>query len=87
MVTYIKPQNYLAICDAFLLKNDHRIFGSKLIALNKLIQTKGEVLNIKEKPIKALHLGNGAYIAMEVTNYKKGSFFPCKIKKYHLQKL
>jgi len=83
----IKPQNYGAIHDAFALNDDNRVVGTKLEALNRLIQRKGEILNISDKQIKALNLGEGTYIAMEVTSIKKGSFFPCKIKKYHLQKL
>lgn len=83
----IKPQNYWAIHDAFLLNEDKRVVGSKLEALNRLINSKGEVLNISDKQIKVLNLGGGTFIAMEITHLKKNSFFPCKIKKYHLQKL
>lgn len=83
----IKPQNYWAIHDAFLLNDDKRVQGSKLEALDRLIQLKGEVLNLSDKQIKGLNLGGGTFIAMEVTRIKKDSFYPCKIRKYHLQKL
>ena len=84
---YIKESNYWAIHDAFLLKNDERIQGSKLEALDRLIQRKGEFLELELETIKALHLGNGTYISMIVTRLKSNSFYPCRIKKYHLQKL
>ena len=83
----IKEQNYWAIHDAFLLRQDERIQGSKLEALHRLIQRKGELLNLSKQKIKGLHLGNGTYIAMEIEHLTKNSFFPCKIKKIHLQKL
>lgn len=84
---YIKESNYWAIHDAFVLQNSERIIGSKLEALNRLIQSKGELLCFLKLTIKGLHLGGGKYIAMEVTPMSEKSFFPCKIKKYHLQKL
>jgi hypothetical protein len=87
MAINIKPQNYWAIHDAFVLQKDERVSGTKLIALNKLIQAKGELLNFADKQIKALSLGNGTFIAMDVQHYKKNSFFPCRVTKYHLQKL
>lgn len=84
---HIKESNYWAIHDAFLLNDDKRVQGTKLIALDKLIQSKGEFLNLPDKQIKGLEISKGTFIAMEVTRVKKDSFFPCKIKKYHLQKL
>lgn len=83
---YIKESNYWAIQDAFLLKNDKKIQGSKLEALDKLIQSKGEIFELESVSLKALDLGNGTYIAMEVTQLKSNSFFPCRVKKYYLQK-
>ena len=83
----IKKSNYWAIHDAFLFRNDERIQGTKLEALDRLIQKKGEVLNFTSGTIKGLNLGGGTFIAMEVFRLKKDSFFPCRIKKYHFQKL
>jgi hypothetical protein len=87
MGVFIKESNYWAIHDAFLLGNDIRVSGTKLRALHKLIQSKGTVLNVKDKQIKGLEISQGTYVGMEVTSYKKNSFFPCKIVKYHFQAL
>lgn len=88
-MTNIKPSNYWAMHDDFLL-NCSRIQGSKLIALNKLIQTKGHVLeteNEKLKGIKTIEIKEGFYIGLKVTHVKKDSFFPCKVQKFSFQKL
>lgn len=88
MSIFIKEQNYWAIHDAFLLNIAHRIQGTKLQALHRLIQRKGENLNLSnDKKIKGLLLKDGTYIGMEIKPLSKNSFFPCKVKKYHLQKL
>lgn len=87
MKTYLKPSNLWAIHDAFLLNQDDRVQGSKLIALHKLIHKKGEIVNISGQQIKALRIEEKTFIAMKVTHVKKDSFFPCMIKKHHLKQL
>ena len=84
---FIKESNYWALHDDFILGGSTRIVGSKLIALSILISKKGILLNIKNEQIKGIEISEGTFIAMKLTHYKKGSFFPCKIQKIHLQKL
>ncbi len=86
----IKQSNQFAIHDAFMLANNKRITGSKLIALYKLIQKKGEPLKTNDqvlKGVKALEYKKGSFIAMIHTPLKKDSFYPCKLKKVALQVL
>lgn len=87
ILMYIKESNYWAIHDAFLLQQDLRVSGTKLQALHRLIQKKGELKTFNENEIKWLNLGGGTYIAMDIQSYSDTSFFPCKVKKYHVQEL
>jgi hypothetical protein len=64
------------------------IQGTKLNALYLLIQKKGEVMNTEDKKlngVKCLEFNPGEYVAMIHTPCKKGFFFPCMLKTYHLQ--
>lgn len=83
----IKKSNYWALHDDFILLGNTRIVGSKLIALNRLIQSKGTLLNINNEQIKGIEIDKGSFIAMKLTHFKENSFFPCKVQKMHLQKL
>jgi hypothetical protein len=80
----IKKSNQWAIHDAFMLANDTRMTGNKLIALYKLIQKKGEPIKTNDenlKGVKALEYKKDNFIAMIHTPFKKGCFYPCKLKK------
>jgi len=87
MKIFIKESNYWALHDAFFLNRDERVQGTKLIALNRLIDKKGILLNTGNEKIKGIEISKGTFIAMQVTPLKKDSFFPCKIRKFHLQQL
>lgn len=91
MNTQINERNYWAIHDFSLLNQQKRITGTKLEALYKLIQKKGEPIqaegNEEINGIKALEFSKGSFVAIVHTPIKKGSFFPCKIKTIHLQTL
>lgn len=76
----IKPSNYNLLHDDFLL-NQNRLTGSKLQALNRLIESKGTVLNTEQGTKKALEISEGFFISLTITHYSKGSFFPCKVQK------
>lgn len=90
MKVKIKEANMWAIRDFSLLQDFGRIQGTKLMALDKLIQTKGEVIfadsdnELNEK--KCLEFAPGQFIALEVEHFGE-SFFPCKTKIHHLQVL
>ncbi|MCP4066279.1 MAG: hypothetical protein GY740_23950 [Gammaproteobacteria bacterium] len=71
-------------------KND--IQGMKLQALYNLIQSKGEKMTIGDKShkfngLKALNIGEGFFIALKRTGFKKGSFYPCKLDILYAQQL
>ena len=88
-MVFIKELNYWAIHDDFML-NQNRIQGTKLIALNRLIQSKGHILETENetyKGVKTIEVKEGFYIGLKVTHVKQNSFFPCKIQKLSLQKL
>ena len=86
----IKPSNKWAIHDFALLNQQQRITGTKLEALYKLIQTKGETMRTKDeqlKGVKCLQYSSGEYVAIIHTPTQKGKFFPCMIKTVHLAEL
>jgi hypothetical protein len=84
----IKITNYWPLHDDFVLNGNSRIVGDKLIALNRLIKYKGTLLNLGNNiQMKGIEISEGKFIGMEITHFDKKNFFPCKIKKFHLQKL
>ena len=78
----IKESNYWAIYDFAILKDNSRIQGTKLKALHRLTQTKGEAAKSNDNKINGvnvLHYGKGQYIGFIHTPIKTGQFFPCKL--------
>ena len=87
---YINQKNYFALKDFVLYDDYSRIQGSKLEALYKLIQKRGELMQTNDpvlSGVKCLEFSKGEYIALIVTSFKKGSFYPCKLQKIHFQAL
>jgi hypothetical protein len=90
MKVNIKDSNMWAIHDSFMLNNENRITGNKLIALYKLIQKKGEPIKTNDKElkgVKVIEYKKDNFIAMIHTPLKKDSFYPCKLKKIVLTSL
>lgn len=99
MLVNIKQSNQFAIHDAFMLANDKRITGDKLIALYKLIQSNGDKIDLAKdtqfinvnkselQGVKVLEYDEGQYIGMIHTPINNNNFFPCKLKKITLTKL
>jgi hypothetical protein len=88
----IKEQNYWILHDIGLygIQSRSEVHGNKLKAIYKLIQKRGEPIKTNDPKIEgvmALEFGDGEYIAMKKTSYKKGHFFPCAIKTIHLKSL
>ena len=87
----LKESNIWAIHDAFQLNQDNRIIGTRLKALYKLIQLKGDIIeatrNTEFKGLKVLEYKEGQYIGIIHTPLRNGNFFPCKLKKIALTKL
>lgn len=86
----IKEANYFAIKEFALFANYSRINGTKLHALYRLIQKKGEPIKSNDKNlagVKCLEFDKGEYVAIIHTPFKKGCFFPCKLRQIHLQRL
>lgn len=91
MKTKINERNKWAIHDFSVLNQQNRITGSKLVALYKLIQKRGEPIQSSENKeingIKAIEYEKGCFVAMIHTPFKKGCFYPCKLKTINLQTL
>lgn len=89
MKANINERNKWAIHDFSVLNQQQRITGTKLKALYRLIQIKGEPIkapsNKEINGVKALEYDKGSFVAMIHTPIKKGSFFPCKLKTINLQ--
>jgi hypothetical protein len=87
----LKEANIYAIRDFSLYNNTKRIQGTKLQALYRLIQKKGEKVRVSGdhelKGHKALQFNTGEYICIIHTPCKKGFFFPCSLRTAHLQEL
>ena len=95
----LKESNIWAIHDAFKLNQDNRITGVKLQALYKLIQSKGDKIDLAKdtqfinvnkselQGVKVLEYDEGQYIGMIHTPINNNNFFPCKLKKITLTKL
>ncbi len=91
MKANIKESNRWAIHDFSVLNQQQRITGTKLKALHKLIQMKGEPIkaegNEQINGVKALEYEKGTFVAIIHTPVKKGSFFPCMLKTINLKNL
>jgi len=83
----IKESNYWALHDDFVLMGNTRIVGSKLIALNRLIERKGTLLNMNNEQVKGIEIKKDCFVAIKIKHFKENSFFPCKIQKMYLQKI
>lgn len=90
----LKKSHKLQIEAFFLRKERNDIQGTKLEALYKLIQKRGEPIKItgggtagKFQGLKALNIGGGFYISLKHTPIKKGNFYPCKLDQLTLQQL
>lgn len=90
-IVKIKYSNYQSIKN-FLINgsgNDNNIYGTKLKALFKLIETKGEPIETNEKKLqglKALPINEGEFIAIKRIPVN-GSFYPCVLHTYLLTTL
>jgi len=85
----INERNKWAIHD-FCQGNTHRITGTRLKALHRLVQKKGEPMQTKDEQlsgVKVLEYTSGSYVGFIHEPYKKDSFFPCKIKTIQLTNL
>ena len=87
----IKESNTYAIRDFVLYGNSNRIQGAKLKALIKLIQKNGEPVKVSKghelEGQKAYEFDKGEFVCIIHIPLVKGQFFPCKLKRYHLQEL
>jgi len=86
----IKESNYWAIHDFAILKDNSRIQGTKLKALCKLAQIKGEPAQSNDKQINGVNVleyGKGEFIGFIHTPIKKGQFFPCKLQTISMTEL
>ena len=84
----IKPRNMWAIKD-FAHSRTGDIEGSRLIALYKLIQKRGEPIKSNDPRfdgVKALCFSEGEHIAMKRTG-PTDKFYPCAIKTILLTEL
>jgi len=88
---FIKTSNYWAIHDFALHNVQSIVIGTKLEALYRLVQRKGEVIDWssseKFKGVKVLNYGNECFIGFIRTGFKDDSFYPCKLKIICLQSL
>lgn len=91
MKANINERNKWAIHDFSVLNQEQRIRGTKLQALYKLIQMKGEPIkapsNKEINGVKALEYEKGSFVAIIHTPFKAGKFFPCKLKTINLQNI
>ena len=86
----LKKRNYWAIHDFTLLGDRTYIQGSKLEALYRLIQKRGEPIEHLDghlHGVMALEFDKGSFVAMIHTPVKRDSFFPCKLQTAHIQHL
>lgn len=85
----IKEQNYWCIKDFAMSRNRPEMQGTKLKALFRLIEKRGEPIDTKDSKLnglKALQIGEGEWVAMKRTAIQD-SFFPCMLKTYLLTSL
>lgn len=85
----IKESNYWSIYDFAMSRNRPEMQGTKLKALFKLIDKKGEPIDTNcddLKGLKALQIAEGEFIAIKRTAIN-GSFYPCKLQTYLLTTL
>jgi hypothetical protein len=90
MLVNIKEANYWAIYDFANGRNRPEMQGTKLQALFKLIQKKGEEITTQDTKlngIKALQISGSEFIAITRTPVTKQSFYPCMLKTYLLTTL
>jgi len=86
MKTYIKPANVEQIVN-FANSKPSNFDGSKLQALYRLIQAKGEPIETTDKNLNGvycLQLKEGVYVAIKRSFGSKEKFFPCMIKTHLL---
>jgi len=86
---YIKKSNYWMLYDFVRNRIRPEMQGTKLKAVFKLIESKGEPIETdcnKLKGVKALQIAEGEYIAMKRTGIN-GSFYPCCLQTYLLTEL
>lgn len=91
MKVNLKQQNYWILHDIAMrgLGSRKEAVGTKVNAIYKLIQAKGETVSSddpKHNGLKALEISEGEFIAMKRTG-PKDTFFPCSIQTIHLQNL
>lgn len=85
----IKEANYWCISDFAKGYRRPEMQGTKLQALFKLIQTKGEVVTTENKDLngmKALEIKPGEWVAIKRTAIRD-SFYPCTLRTFILTKL
>jgi len=85
----IKESNYWCIYDFAMGRPRPDMQGTKLQALFKLIQTKGEVVTTENKDLngmKALEIKPGEWVAIKRTAIRD-SFYPCTLRTFILTKL
>jgi hypothetical protein len=85
----IKEANYRSIYQFAIGGQPKEMQGTKLQALFKLIQTKGEVVTTENKDLngmKALEIKPGEWVAIKRTAIRD-SFYPCTLRTFILTKL
>lgn len=85
----IKPQNYYRIKDFAEGRQRSDMQGTRLNALFRLIQKKGEPIeseDVKIKGVKALQISENEYVAIKRAG-PLHSFFPCSLRTITLTKL
>lgn len=85
----IKEANYWCIYDFAIGRPRPEMQGTKLQALFKLIQTRGDAVTTENKDLnglKALEIKPGEWVAMKRTSIRD-SFYPCTLKTFILTKL
>ena len=93
----IKEQNYYCIKDFAMSKDCPEMQGTKLNALFRLIEKKGEPIQTDDKKLQgvmALQIAPSEWIAIKRTAFGKPAgelngqpFYPCMLETYLLQSL
>ena len=80
----IKKSNYWILYDFASGQHRSEMQGTKLAAVYKLIQKKGEPMQCKDNEtlhgVKALQISDCEHIAMIRTSFNNKGFYPCKLK-------
>ncbi len=84
---YLKKKNRWLIHQFAIMGMTQKIQGSKLEALHRLIQIKGEPIEAEGdlNGIMALEFAEGQYVAMRHKPVKKENFYPWKLTTNHIE--